>query len=379
MHSSLILTIALSAAVLALLAVMALIIVHRRKTEKTPPSRVAFVPIIITGVGILFILALLLAKQPCTTDNGPLLPKFPLISAQPKIELPFEQPPLRTCIERQQSEDNQGRYIIKKDVCLTGYDKADESIAAEVQALEKQFLDDIGMPEVQPLSQQFALDIRTEEFAFVRQPQIQSVKMTIYKSAGGAHPNLEFRTWTFDRLTDRMVDFELLFQEEHNPLWTLYPLVKQQLMSEPYADERMIDLGTGDENFDNYRNFTIEGDRLVFYFEPGQVAPQAAGMQHVVIALADIQVILRPPFLDVQQLYDDDLAVPGNIVTMEELEEGCQDGGGSWLAEYDECEYASCTWCDELGATFLECESACRHDPDAQICTMQCVPVCIFE
>ena len=35
--------------------------------------------------------------------------------------------------------------------------------------------------------------------------------------------------------------------------------------------------------------------------------------------------------------------------------------------------------CESLGGTFLECESACRHDKNAEMCTMQCVQVCDFK
>jgi len=57
----------------------------------------------------------------------------------------------------------------------------------------------------------------------------------------------------------------------------------------------------------------------------------------------------------------------------------CQEKGGNWIAEFNECEYIKESVCSELGGTFDKCASACRHDPDAEMCTMQCVPVCSFE
>ncbi|MCX6740308.1 MAG: hypothetical protein NTZ49_03710 [Candidatus Parcubacteria bacterium] len=56
----------------------------------------------------------------------------------------------------------------------------------------------------------------------------------------------------------------------------------------------------------------------------------------------------------------------------------CQKNNGTWLAEYKECEYISRQVCEQLGGVFSECESACRHDPQAQMCTLQCVSVCKF-
>jgi len=58
------------------------------------------------------------------------------------------------------------------------------------------------------------------------------------------------------------------------------------------------------------------------------------------------------------------------------LTKSCVAAGGTWLAEHLECEYISQEWCSEQSGNFQECSSACRHQPDAQICTMQCVPVC---
>jgi hypothetical protein len=56
----------------------------------------------------------------------------------------------------------------------------------------------------------------------------------------------------------------------------------------------------------------------------------------------------------------------------------CAEKNGKWLAEYSECEGGDAVWCKTYGGNFNECASACRHDPNAQICTMQCVQVCSF-
>ncbi len=58
--------------------------------------------------------------------------------------------------------------------------------------------------------------------------------------------------------------------------------------------------------------------------------------------------------------------------------ESCEVFGGNWLAEYSECEYISEQWCLENNGVFSECESACRHDEEAEMCTMECVPVCVI-
>ena len=56
----------------------------------------------------------------------------------------------------------------------------------------------------------------------------------------------------------------------------------------------------------------------------------------------------------------------------------CKNLGGKWISDAQECENISKENCDKLGGDFNECASACRNDPNAEICTMQCVLVCSF-
>ncbi|PIR58726.1 MAG: hypothetical protein COU69_04170 [Candidatus Pacebacteria bacterium CG10_big_fil_rev_8_21_14_0_10_56_10] len=62
----------------------------------------------------------------------------------------------------------------------------------------------------------------------------------------------------------------------------------------------------------------------------------------------------------------------------DQLAERCQQRGGTWLSEFNECEHVDSQACDDLGGSFQSCASACRHDPQAEVCTEQCEPVCSF-
>jgi hypothetical protein len=61
------------------------------------------------------------------------------------------------------------------------------------------------------------------------------------------------------------------------------------------------------------------------------------------------------------------------------LKNECESFNGNWLEESKECTGINKTQCEELDGYFNECASACRNDPDAEICTMQCVIVCQFN
>ena len=62
----------------------------------------------------------------------------------------------------------------------------------------------------------------------------------------------------------------------------------------------------------------------------------------------------------------------------QEIADSCTTNWGTWLPEHNECEGVGEDWCTENGGEFYECESACRNNPEAEICTMQCVLVCKF-
>lgn len=66
------------------------------------------------------------------------------------------------------------------------------------------------------------------------------------------------------------------------------------------------------------------------------------------------------------------------IHVMPSIGEICEMLDGKWSEEFYECEGIPAEWCELQGGNFDECASACRHEPEAEVCTMQCVPVCNF-
>jgi hypothetical protein len=59
----------------------------------------------------------------------------------------------------------------------------------------------------------------------------------------------------------------------------------------------------------------------------------------------------------------------------------CDKMSGIWYGEEGICEVnqLSREECTNQGGVFNECASACRHNPKAEICTMQCVLTCTFK
>lgn len=61
------------------------------------------------------------------------------------------------------------------------------------------------------------------------------------------------------------------------------------------------------------------------------------------------------------------------------LSEKCINSGGIWIQKYSECESISEEDCLSLGGVFEFCGSACRHDSNEMICTLQCIDYCKFN
>ncbi len=70
--------------------------------------------------------------------------------------------------------------------------------------------------------------------------------------------------------------------------------------------------------------------------------------------------------------------VPG-VCEDQSAQELCVAFDGTWLDDVAECEGMPQGVCEAKDGFFNECASACRNDPDAEFCTLQCVFVCQFD
>ncbi len=135
--------------------------------------------------------------------------------------------------------------------------------------------------------------ITFETFSYSK--DIRSYKFNIVEYSGGAHDNLYFKTFTYDFGNQKQLSFKNLFQEEHDPLWTIVPLTQKQL-AKTIGDNRMMQMGT-EGKLSNYENFALTSQELILFFPPYQVAPWAAGPQMIKLSWNDLNAILKPPFL----------------------------------------------------------------------------------
>lgn len=147
----------------------------------------------------------------------------------------------------------------------------------------------------QPGSAQYALDITYQTYQ--HGANILSLVFDFYQYTGGAHGISGSQTFVFDLAANKVLTLADLFTPGSSPLAVIGPLVEADLNTRltDMTDAAWIHSGTGD-NPDNYQQWALDGDQLVFYFAPYQVAAYAVGPQTVSIPLSALSSILKPEF-----------------------------------------------------------------------------------
>ncbi len=138
----------------------------------------------------------------------------------------------------------------------------------------------------------------------------------------------------------------------------------------------------------------VEGEKLQA-IDCTDPRPEACTKEYMpVCGQVQVQCITEP--CDIQkQTFSNKCEACANELTISYTEGACENNaaGGTVLAGTDEeqCVSMGGTWtgfdctgidanqCQEIGGTFNECASACRNNPEAEMCTLQCVQVCEFD
>jgi hypothetical protein len=146
-----------------------------------------------------------------------------------------------------------------------------------------------------PTSAGYFLSIGYDEYRFSN--DIISLLFTISDYTGGAHPNSYYRTFTFDLVEEHVLTLDDVFVNTADALSVISPLVQQNLLTQAgdMSDPTWIEQGTGFVP-ENYQNFAITPDELIFFFPPYQVAAYAAGPQEVHLPLEQIGSVLAAAF-----------------------------------------------------------------------------------
>lgn len=99
----------------------------------------------------------------------------------------------------------------------------------------------------------------------------QTVVLKAYQFMNqAAHPNLWYKSFSFNNATQKPITFDSLFQPGTKPLDVIMPIVVKQISTEIGEPFEMAD-GAGLDPA-NYQNFAITNDSLIFFFGKDQLA-----------------------------------------------------------------------------------------------------------
>jgi len=173
----------------------------------------------------------------------------------------------------------------------------EQTVDAFISETRGQFLAFITAPEMFefPTTGTFFLSIGNDEYRYSE--DIVGLVFGIADYTGGAHPNSYYRTFAFDLAQERVLTLDDLFTDTPSALGVIWPLVQQDLTAQvgEMSDAAWIEGGAGLVP-ENYQNFAITPDELIFFFPPYQVAAYAAGPHEVHIPLSQISAVLAALF-----------------------------------------------------------------------------------
>ncbi len=141
----------------------------------------------------------------------------------------------------------------------------------------------------------WSMTISNEIYKF--SDDIQTVVFNIYFYTGGAHPNSGYNSFTFDVKQGKQLTLADVFINGDVP-WDIIAKLAQDDLKTHLGDMMnadMLEAGTTATNHDNYKNWALTDKSIIFFFDPYQVAPYAAGPQKVEIPFTTLHTLLAPP------------------------------------------------------------------------------------
>jgi len=162
-------------------------------------------------------------------------------------------------------------------------DFIDQDINSYVQGQITQFKKDIGTEVISP-NWQNTLFINYE--VVNNNDGLFSLKFDTELFTGGAHPNHLIITRNYDLKQKKLIAFENIVPDQTT-------LDKVADISLNYFKKQGLEFDLFMDGFaakkENYNNFNLKKDSVIFYFQEYQIAPYVAGEQQIEIKLTDLK------------------------------------------------------------------------------------------
>ncbi|MGH3725574.1 MAG: RsiV family protein [Mycobacterium sp.] len=172
--------------------------------------------------------------------------------------------------------------------------KAADETVADIRAHFRKSVERAGAP---PEGKPWALKVTFDAYQGRGSHPSDGVRFSISESLGGYHPGFAFRTLSYDRITRQAITVETLLSDPTASLPKLSELVRADLRAQlGGVGTEFVDTGTVPEA-GNFRNFSLDGDALIFSFEPYTVAAYAEGPMQSRLPFSELRDVVKPEYL----------------------------------------------------------------------------------
>ncbi len=164
-------------------------------------------------------------------------------------------------------------YKIKVYYPDTKYLKLDNTIDKKIGEIVSEFKNELTLNQVIP---NFVSDLIITYDKYSYKDYLSYVFFIEYFT-GGAHPNHEIWTITYDTKSDKIITIDDLINNNSNLLTKLSEYTRNELLHNPgITDVQMLIDGTKPEK-ENFSNFAFSDDGYLVFFQYYQVAPYSSG------------------------------------------------------------------------------------------------------
>jgi hypothetical protein len=144
----------------------------------------------------------------------------------------------------------------------------------------------------------YELDITPTNYVSAIPPRgTQAVVFKMYENIGAAHPQTMYKAFNWDQSYRKPIVWDTAGDDKKTPLWriddplkTVAPIVQAELQKQTAPPAAIAPTALYDPN--NYQDFAVTNDGVVFFFSQGQLLPEAAGATQVLVPRAAIDPML---------------------------------------------------------------------------------------
>ncbi|MFL6087768.1 MAG: esterase [Mycobacterium sp.] len=144
----------------------------------------------------------------------------------------------------------------------------------------------------------YELDITPTNYVSAIPPRgTQAVVFKVYENIGAAHPQTMYKAFNWDQSYRKPIVWDTAGDDKKTPLWriddplkTVAPIVQAELQKQTAPPAAIAPTALYDPN--NYQDFAVTNDGVIFFFSQGQLLPEAAGAAQVLVPRAAIDPML---------------------------------------------------------------------------------------